>query len=100
MDERKTDQVVGELNRYNKETKWIGSGVYEVGESVVLATGRPVPGDGIVKQRGEGVAVELSEVAVSAWKDTGKSWKAWSWRLIGVKLKVARGNRDKCLYMC
>ena len=31
-----------------------------------------------------------------AWKDAGKSWKAWSSRLISVKLKVARGNRDKC----
>ena len=41
VDERKIDQVVGELNRYKvhvaalQETKWFGSGVYEVGESVV-----------------------------------------------------------------
>ena len=102
VDERKIDQVVGELNRYKvdvaalQETKWFGSGVYEVGESVVLAAGRPVPGDGVVKQRGEGVAVVLSGVEVSAWKDAGKSWKAWSSRLISVKLKVACGNRDKC----
>ena len=102
VDERKIDQVVGELNRYKvdvaalQETKWFGSGVYEVGESVVLAAGRPVPGDGVVKQRGEGVAVVLSGVAVSAWKDSGKCWKAWSSRLISVKLKVARGNRNKC----
>ena len=106
MDERNIDQVVGELNRYKvhvaalQETKWFGSGVYEVGESVVLAAGRHVPGDGVVKQRGKGVAVVLSGVAVSAWKDAGKCWKAWSLRLISVKLKVARGNRDKCLYMC
>ena len=40
---------------------------------MVLAAGRHVPGDGVVKQRGEGVAVELSVVAVSAWKDAGKS---------------------------
>ena len=105
VDERKIDQVVGELNRYKvdvaalQETKWFWSGLYEVGECVVLAAGRPVPGDGVVKQRGEGVAVVLSGVAVSAWKDAGKSWKAWSSRLISVKLKVARGNRDKYLYM-
>ena len=30
----------------------------------------------MVKQRGEGVAVVLSGVAVSAWKDAGKSRKA------------------------
>ena len=76
------DQVVGELNRYKvdvaalQEKTWFGCGVYEVGESVVLATGRHVPSDGVVKQRGEGVAVVLSGVAVSAWKDAGKSWKA------------------------
>ena len=56
VDERKIDQVVdhvvGELNRYKvdvaalQETKWFGSGVYEVGESVVFAAGRHVPGDG------------------------------------------------------
>ena len=106
VDERKVDQVVGELNRYKvdvaalQETKWFGSGVYEVGESVVLAARRPVPGDGVVKQRGEGVAVVLSGVAVSAWKDAGKSWKAWSSRLISVKLKVARGTGISVLYMC
>ena len=72
VDERKIYQVVEELNRYKvdvaalPETKWFGSGVYEVGESVVLAAGRTVPGDGVVNQRGEGVAVVLSGVAVSA----------------------------------
>ena len=82
VDERKIDQVVGELNRYKidvaalQETKWFGSGVYDVGKSVVFAVGRCVPGDGVVKQRREGVAVVLSGVAVSAWKDAGKSWKA------------------------
>ena len=102
VDESKIDQVVGELNRYKvdvatiQETKWFGSGVYEVGKSVVLAAGKHVPGDSVIKQRGEGVTVVLSGVAVSAWKDAGKSWKAWSSRLISVKLKVARGNRDKC----
>ena len=76
VDERKIDQVVGELNRYKvdvaalQETKWFGSGVYEVGESVVLAAGRPVPGDGVVKQREEGVAVVLSGVAVPSLEPT------------------------------
>ena len=49
------------LNRYKvdvtalQEMKWFGSGVCEIGVSVVLAAGRPVPGDGVVKKRGEGV---------------------------------------------
>jgi len=100
MDERKIDQVVGELNRYKvdvaalQETKWFGNGVYEVGGSVVLAAGRPVPGEGMVKQRGEGVAIVLSGAAIGAWKTAGKCWKAWGSRLLSVKLKVAKGNTD------
>ncbi len=43
---------------------------------MVLTSGRSVPGDGVVKQRGEGVAIVLSGSAVGAWKDAGKSWKA------------------------
>ncbi len=50
VDERKVDQVVGELSKYKvevaavQETKWFGNEVYEVRGSVVLASGRPVPG--------------------------------------------------------
>ena len=40
-----------------QETKWFGEAVYRVGESVVLAAGRAVPGTGAVKQRREGVAI-------------------------------------------
>ena len=47
---------------------------------MVLAAGRLVPGDGVVKQRVGGVAVVLSGLEVSAWKDAGKCWKAWSSR--------------------
>ena len=72
--EWKIDQVVDELGRYKvdiaalQETKWFGEDVYRVGESVVLAAGRPVPGPGVVRQRGEGVAIVLSGLAVGAWK--------------------------------
>ncbi len=45
---------------------------------------------------GEGVAIVLSGSAIGTWKDAGKSWKAWSSRLVSVKLKVERGCRDKC----
>lgn len=64
-DERKIDQVVSELDRYDivvgalQETKWFGSEVYRVGGSVVLTAGRDVPGGNEVRQRGEGVAIVL-----------------------------------------
>ena len=60
VDERKTDQVVREIERYKvdvaalQETKWFWDGGYRVRDSLVLAAGRTVPGAGIVKQRGRG----------------------------------------------
>ena len=71
--ERKIDQVVSELDRYDivvgalQETKWFGTEVYRVGGSVVLTAGRDVPGGNEVRQRGEGVAIVLSGDAVRAW---------------------------------
>ena len=60
--------------------------VYRVGESVVLTAGRDVPGDVVVKQRGEDVAFVLSGPAVSAWSTGGRQWKAWSSEVISVLL--------------
>ena len=97
-DERKTDQVVSELNRYQvavaafQETKWFGNKVYRVGGSVVLTAGREVPVRGVVRQRGEGVAIVLSGPALSAWKAGGSQWKAWNSRLVTAKLKVGSGR--------
>ena len=60
VDERKIDQVVSELDRYRvvvaglQETKWFGSEVYNVGESVILSSGKDVPREGTNGQRGEG----------------------------------------------
>ena len=57
------DLVVHKLNRYDvkavalQETLWFGS---NVGESLMLASGRPVPTDGEPVKRGEGVAIVLS----------------------------------------
>ena len=71
-DERKINQVVAELGRCKvdvaglQETKWFGDGVYRVGESTVIAAGRPVPDAGMTRQRGEGVAMVLSGPAVEA----------------------------------
>ena len=81
-DERKIDQVVDELKRYRvcvaalQETKWFSAEVYEVGESVVLTSGRPVPEVDQCRQRGEGVAIILRGSAVSAWKRGGNQWRA------------------------
>ena len=83
-DERKIDQVVDVLGRYKvdvaalHETKWFGEDEYRVGKCVVLAAGRSVPGPGVVKQRGEGVAIVLSGPAVGAWKEGGCRRKTWS----------------------
>jgi hypothetical protein len=38
-----------------QETKWFGDGVYNVGDSIVLASGRAAPGVGVVRQRGGGL---------------------------------------------
>ena len=54
------------------------SEVYRVGSSVALAAGRDVPEAGQPKHRGEGIAIVLSGVSVSAWKAGGSQWKAWS----------------------
>ena len=58
----------------------------------MLAAGRPVPRAGAVRQRGEGVAIVLSGLAVGAWKEGGSCWKAWSSRLVTATLKVGSGR--------
>ena len=81
-EDRRIDQVVGELGRYSvvvaglQETKWFGEGVYRVEKSLVLASGRPVPGGNQIKRKGEGVAIVLTGPAIDAWKDGGSQWKA------------------------
>ena len=100
VDKRKVDQVVAELERYNvdvagiQEVKWFGCGVYRVAESVVIAAVRPVPSAGVVKQRGEGVAIVLSGPAVKAWNSGGSRWKAWSSRLVSAALKIGSNGID------
>jgi len=75
-----------------QETKCFGVGAYRVGESMVLAAGRAVPGVGVERQRGEGVAIVLSEPAIDVWKATGSRWRAWSSRIVSATVKVAKGN--------
>ena len=67
-EDRRIDQLVSEFERYNvvvgglQETKCLD----RVGNSVVLTSGREIPGNGVVKQRGEGVALVLTGPAVDA----------------------------------
>ena len=71
-EDRRIDLVIRELMRYNikvaalQEAKGMGNGVYQVGSSTVLASGRPVPGPGEPLQRGR-VAIVLCGPAVNAW---------------------------------
>ena len=68
--DRRIDYVVGVLEDYQvavaalQKTKWLGSKVYKVGESLVLTASRPVPQND--RQQDEGVALVLSGSAVSS----------------------------------
>ena len=105
-EDRRVDQVVAELERYNialaglQETKWFGTGVYSVGESVVLASGRPVPVDNQPKTRGEGVALVLAGPARQAWYSSGKQWKPWSSRVVSATLQVGNGRERFHVVSC
>ena len=101
FDDRRIDQVVKELERYKisvaalQETKWFNDAVYRVGESIVIAAGRPVPPVGVTRQRGEGVAIVLSGPAVQAWEAGGRQWRAWSSRLVTVTLLTGKRTPDR-----
>ena len=93
-EDRKVDWVVSELARYEvlagalQETKWFGCGTYEVGDSMVLTSGRSTPREGQSVQRGEGVALVLRGQALAAWRLGGQQWKAWSLRCVTAVLQV------------
>ena len=74
-EDRKIDLVITEL-------EWFGGAAYKVKDSVVLATGRPVPQKGEPRQRGEGVAIVLLSSAVSLRRADGEQWKGWSSRIV------------------
>ena len=78
-EERKVDQI---------ETKWFGCETYEVLGSVILTSGRSLPGDGEPIQRGEGVALVLRGAALKAWQRGGKQWRAWSSRCVSASLQL------------
>ena len=100
-EERKVDQIVCELERYDvvvralQETKWFGSEVYEVGGSVLLTSSRVIPASGEAVQRGEGVALVLRRLALDAWKRGGKQWKVWNSRCVSACLQLAGCGSQK-----
>ena len=75
-EDRRADLVIRELSRYDvkvaalQETKWFGSGIYHVGDSIVPASGRKKPRVDEPVQRGEGVALapqlQLGKMAVES----------------------------------
>lgn len=99
-EDRRIDLVIRELDWYNvkvaalQETKWMGNNVYQIGSSVVLAAGRPVPEPGEALQKGEGEAIVLSGPAVGAWQEASETWKAWSARIISTKIQLQK-NKTK-----
>ena len=99
--DRKVDQVVCELGRYDivvgalQEARWFGSEVYDVGDSVVLTAGRSTPAQGQPVQRGEGVALVLRGLGLSAWRRGGKLWKAWSPRCVSASLQMDESAQSR-----
>ena len=96
-EDRRIDLVIRELKRYNikvpalQETKWFGNAVYHVGKSIVLTAGRETPQGCQPRQRGEGVAIVLTDHVVSAWKAGGEQWRSWGSRII--KATLGGGSR-------
>ena len=52
----------------------------------MLTAGRPAPAEGDIIRRGEGVALVLRGLAITAWKRGGKWWTAWSSRCVSAYL--------------
>ena len=97
-EDRKVDQVLG---RYDivvgalQETRWFGSEVYDVGDSVILTAGRSTPAQGQAVQRGEGVALVLRGLGLSAWRRGGKLCKAWSPRCVSASLQMDESAQSR-----
>ncbi len=93
-DDRRIDVVVDELGRLGieaaglQETRWFGQAAYDVGDSVVLASGRSLPQTGDPSRRGEGVAIVLRKRALRAWRAGGEQWKPVSSRLAVAELRM------------
>ena len=101
------NKVVCELARYDvvvgtlQKTKWFGSEVYEINESVVLTPGRSKTAEGETIKRGEGVALVFRGLALVAWKrGGGKQWKACSSRAVSACLRLDGSTKGIHVVSC
>ena len=99
--DRKLDLLVGELQRYGvsvagiQETKWFGKDVWRAVEGfALLHSGRPLPVNGEVPVRNEGVGITLDPQATAAWRNAGEVWKAVNSRLVTARMKWV-GKRQR-----
>ena len=99
--ERKVDVVVREGDRYAIEIaalhyiKWLGSNTYNVGKSMLMTVGYPVPPPWEPIQRGEGVVlVFTSPPIIRAWRAAEQQWVAWSSRLNSARLQGVNKKDD------
>ena len=99
--DRKLDLLVGELQRYGisvariQETKWFGKDVWRAVEGfTLLHSDRPLPVNGEVAVRNEGVGIILDPQATAAGRDAGEVWKAVNSRLVTARMKWV-GKRQR-----
>ena len=96
-DDRRIDIVVDELRRLRievaglQETLWFGRDIFSVADSMVLTSGKKLPGPDGEFRRGGGVAIVLRGRALSAWRSGGSQW-----RPISSRLAVAQLQTESC----
>ena len=93
-DDRRIDIVVDELRRLRievaglQETLWFGRDIFSVVDSMVLTSGKKLPGPDGEFRRGGGVAVVLRGRALLAWRSGGSQWRPISSRLAVARLQT------------
>ena len=93
-DDRRIDIVVDELRRLRievaglQETLWFGRDIFSVADSMVLTSGKKLPGPDEEFRRGGGVAIVLRGRALSAWRSGGSQWRPISSRLAVAQLQT------------
>ena len=76
--DRKASLMVREFKKFKiniaaiSETKWSGQIIYEVEGYTILHSGRPIPGDGDIIERNEGVGIVLDPLLADAWRRAGE----------------------------
>ena len=92
--DRKASLMICEFKKFRiniaaiSETKWFGQNIYEIEGYTILHSGRPVPGDGDIIERNEGVGIVLDPLLADAWRRAGEVWKGVSSRIIMARVKL------------